>query len=376
MTRRAVETLRALPAQRDAGSFLANALEGNMVGHAYLFVGPPGSGKMEAALALAEGIVCPNGGCGACEDCARVQRGAHPDVHVLQPGSSQGYLIDQVRGMIDEIGLAPVRSKRRAWLVNSADALTSASANALLKSLEEPPRDVVFVLLATSSDAVLPTISSRCQIVPFRPVDRELMARALSDELGVPPAMCRRALSCCATPTSAKGFVRSESRQEARRRAIDGIAMLERADELDILGYARQTVLAAKAPLSEFKDAQTAALEENAKILSSAALRELEERQKRELSARERSGIMETFAAQASFLRDALGRACDSREEPVCDDYTVQAARLASVLGVDGVLGAIAEVGKARDRVAKNVSPQLAIESMLFTIKEMFPCQP
>ena len=130
---------------------------------------------------------------------------------------------------------------------------------------------------------------------------------------------------------------------------------------------------AAKAPLADFKEAQQAALDENAKLLSGPAMRELEERQKRELSARERSGIMEQFEAQRSLLRDALAQAGGATAQPVCDDY---ARACAFYAGLDRLPAALASVTEAEARIRRNVSPQLAMETMLFEIKEMLTCRP
>ena len=140
------------------------------------------------------------------------------------------------------------------------------------------------------------------------------------------------------------------------------------------MACARKAILAAKAPLSDLKDAQQAVLEENANWMSSKAMKELEERQKRELSARERSGIMEMFGAQRSLLRDALMLASGRQEEPCCDDFVRTAQAYARRLGTDGVTRALACVDKACQRVRSNVSPQLALEVMLFDIKEMLKC--
>lgn len=365
---------RGLTGQDSVRTFLCGAAEQGRVSHAYLFAGPPGSGKLDAAYALAQAIVCPQGGCGACDDCVRVARRVHPDVHLLQPASAQGYLIAQVRDLIEDLSLAPIRAQRKVYILDEAETLTSSTANALLKSLEEPPDTVTFILLGTTRDAILPTVLSRCQVVPFRSIPVDDAAQALSEELGVPQGLCRRALGCCSSPTQARGFLGSQTRQDARRAALRTLEILPRADELDILDAAKQAILAAKAPLADLKDAQQAVLDENASWMTSGALRELEERQKRELSARERSGIMEMFAAQRSLLRDALVLASGRAEQPFCDDFARAAQALAARLGVEGCARALGRVDEAVRRVRSNVSPQLALEALLFDIKEMLSC--
>ena len=346
---------RSLLGQEGVQAFLRNALDENRVSHAYLFLGAPGSGKLDAAYALAQGVVCPNGGCGACDDCVRTARRAHPDIHLLTPGSATGYLVGQIRELIDDLQMAPIRAKSKVYIIDEAEQLTSSTANALLKNLEEPPQGVLFILLATTRDAVLPTVLSRCQVVPFRSIAPQAALDALAQQLA---------------------FLGSESRQAARRAALDCLDRLGNADALDILQLAKAAVTAAKAPLADFKEAQQAALDENAKLLSGPAMRELEERQKRELSARERSGIMEQFEAQRSLLRDALAQAGGATAQPVCDDYARACAFYAAHLGLDRLPAALASVTEAEARIRRNVSPQLAMETMLFEIKEMLTCRP
>ena len=152
---------------------LLEALEDSgAVGHAYLLLGPANSAKEDAAWLIAQTAICPAGRCGACEDCLQTARHNHPDVHFVSPQSAQGYLVGQIRDLIDDIQLAPIRGKRKVYVLDDAQCLTASSANALLKNLEEPPEDTVFVLLATTSDAVLPTVASRCQTLQFPALSR------------------------------------------------------------------------------------------------------------------------------------------------------------------------------------------------------------
>lgn len=368
---------RGLVGQDGVRSFLERAVDTGRVSHAYLFVGPPGSGKLDAALALAQAVLCERSvGCGTCDSCIRVAHRTHPDVHLFRPESAQGYLVSQVRDLIEDLPLAPVRADAKAYILDEAEALTASSANALLKSLEEPPRGVVFILLGTNQDAVLPTIVSRCQVVPFRSVSPEAALESLSRELSVPESLCRRAIGCCSSPSEARAFLGSEERQEARRCALRALDALPRADELDVLHLAAATVEAAKAPFEAIKADQKTARDEGAEWMSPKALKMLDERQKRELSARERSGIMEVFAAQRCLLRDALGLATNSAGQVVCDDFARTAQAYAGSLRAEGLVRALSAVDAACARVSANVSPQLALEVMLFDIKEMLPCQP
>ncbi len=143
--------LARLETQPRVRDYLAQAVAMGRVSHAYLFLGAPGSGKLDAAWALAQQLICEDGGCGSCDACVRVARQTHPDVHYFAPESAVGYLIDQVRALLAEVSLSPIRSRRKVYIIDRAEQLRANTANALLKTLEEPPANVVFILLGPCS---------------------------------------------------------------------------------------------------------------------------------------------------------------------------------------------------------------------------------
>ncbi len=170
------------------------------VPHSYLFSGPPGAPLAEAALALAMALCCEDAGarargdaCGTCTPCSKIVAGIHPDVVTLQrEGAAQIVPIETVRTqVIARLGLPPHEADLRVFIVEEATALAPPAANALLKTLEEPPPRTLFILGTTAPEQLLPTIRSRCQRVRFAggaPVVAEDPARAakllaLGDEL-------------------------------------------------------------------------------------------------------------------------------------------------------------------------------------------------
>ena len=124
-----IARLETQPRVRD---FLVRAVASGRASHAYLFVGAPGSGKLDAAWALAQALRCEDGGCGSCDCCVRVARHTHPDVHHLAPESATGYLISQTRDLLDDVALAPIRARRKVYIIERAEQLRANSANALL----------------------------------------------------------------------------------------------------------------------------------------------------------------------------------------------------------------------------------------------------
>lgn len=370
--------LAKLDTQPRVRDFLARAVASGRASHAYLFLGSPGSGKLDAAWALAQALLCAEeaipGACAVCDDCARVSRRTHPDVHYFAPESATGYLIAQTRDLLEDVALSPIRAKRKVYIVDRAEQLRANTANALLKTLEEPPENVTFILLGTSSDVMLPTIVSRCQCVPFRPLSTDESTTAVARATGLPPARCRMAVAVAGSPARAVEFLKSADRQAARRAMFRAVDALAHADEADILASAKELMGVIHAPLAEVKSTQQAVLEQNQDYLSRGALKQLEDRNKRELNARERSGIMEALASVRSLLRDVLIRLEDAHNAPVNDDVLDVVERIASDTTTTGVTLALDAVSLAETRIARNVTPQLAIEAMLFDIRKALKC--
>lgn len=143
--------------------------------HAYLFSGPPSSGKYEAAMEFAASVLCSND---SCDTCRRIREGVHPDVLIFEPEGTS-YLVEQIRTqVVPEASLVPVEANHRFLIIRKAELLNAASSNALLKTLEEPLGHVTFILLSTP-DAVLETIRSRCQVVTFDSLSPAEMVRRL-----------------------------------------------------------------------------------------------------------------------------------------------------------------------------------------------------
>ena len=370
----AIDRIKGQPRVHD---FFAAVASSGKFSHAYLFVGAPGCGQQEAALALAQCVVCPDGGCDACDECIRVAHRTHPDVHWIAPEGASGYVVEQVRSLIADVSLAPVRAQAKVYVLDRVDTLRDSSANALLKTIEEPPEGVVFILMARAADAVLPTIVSRCQLVPFRLSNPAEAARRVAEASGVDAsdAIARIALDVAQTPERACEFIASHKRRDARLlmvRTLDGLA---RDDAWDVLCAARELTLAAQAPLDDVRERQAEELAQGADSLSSKAEKLVEQRNKRELTARERSGIMELLAAASSLLRDVLVRLEGVPEPVVNSDSTDVVERLASHASSAGVIAALNAVDRAADDLAHNVSPQLVLETMLCTCKEAL-CPP
>ena len=165
---RVADVFESIFGQAQVRDYLRTTLRTGRLSHAYLFTGPPGSNKTSAAYAFAQALICPDQGCMTCDHCRRAARRNHPDIHFIEPEGAHGYLVDQIREVVADAHLAPIQATRKIYIIDRVDLLGTQAANAFLKTLEEPPENVVFILLGRTKDAVLPTIVSRCQVVPFR----------------------------------------------------------------------------------------------------------------------------------------------------------------------------------------------------------------
>src|SRR2546430_9178246 len=166
-------------------TLLTRSVAGASLPPSLLFAGPAGVGKRKTALAVAQALNCltprDGGACGACTACARIARGVHPDVSIVEPEDSGAIKIEQVRDVVDRAAYRPFEGRRRVVIIDNADALVAAAQNALLKTLEEPPPSSVFFLITSRPDMLLPTVVSRCPRLRFRPLSSEDVARALAN---------------------------------------------------------------------------------------------------------------------------------------------------------------------------------------------------
>ncbi|MGH7318838.1 MAG: ATP-binding protein [Candidatus Rokuibacteriota bacterium] len=216
--------------QEPALALLRRALDLGRLPHAYAFVGPTGVGRRRAALGLAQACLCPTGGCGACSACRRVAAGHHPDCQVLLPTPPRdnprgvpALRIEQVRELEHWAALAPLEGSRKVFILDEADRMTLPTAQALLKTLEEPPPRTLLVLVISNVRALPPTVLSRCQLVRFRPLDLEV-ATELLGKRGADPEAARVLARLCRGQV---GVLEGSDLAGVRERRAEALSLLE-----------------------------------------------------------------------------------------------------------------------------------------------------
>lgn len=169
--------------QEEIKASLIKSINNNQVSHCYIFEGPRGMGKFKLALIFAQSLLCLNfreEPCNICNSCIKANSLNHPDLHIINE-DEKSIKREDIDDLINSIYKKPYESKRKVYIIKDAHLMTVQAANTFLKTLEEPPRDTVMILLTVNSSLLLPTIVSRCQEVKFRNISKETIISHLKE---------------------------------------------------------------------------------------------------------------------------------------------------------------------------------------------------
>lgn len=347
--------------------------------HAWLFTGPPGSGRSVAARAFAAALQCEEGtGCGTCKGCRMTLAGTHPDVTTV---STEKVVINiqEVRDLVATASRSASQGRWRIVIVEDADRMVERTSNVLLKSIEEPPEHTVWLLCAPSPDDVVVTIRSRCRQVGLRIPPAGAVARLLVERDGVDPATAEMAARAAQSHVGmARRLATDPDARERRRRLLAipssirgvGDAVLQAAALVD---GATAEAKAAGAQRDE---------EERAELLRMLGvgdgpvppayrgqLRQLEEQQKRRATRAQRDHLDRAMVDLLAFYRDVVAVQLGAGVDLVNADVEEAVHALAARSTAEQTLRRMDAIGEARVRLAANVAPLLAVEAMLIALR-------
>ena len=360
---------------------LQAAVAGGMT-HAWLFTGPPGSGRSVAARAFAAALLCENGGCGVCPSCRQVRAGTHADLLLVRP-EGLSYGVKQTRDLVLRAAGAPAGGRWLVVLFEDADRCTEQAANALLKAIEEPAPRTVWLLCAPSAEDLVTTIRSRCRVVTLRVPPSEAVARVLVERDGIDHD---RAL---AAARAAQGHV-----GRARRLVTDPSAAARRAAVLQVpvqatslgpaLAVAASLVKSAedeaKSVTEQLDEPEREALRQAfgegstgkgvAKAMRgvAGAMKDLEDRQKSRATRVKRDTLDGALLDLAAFYRDVLMVQYGADVELANADRIEDVRRLAAAAPPEATLRRIEAIMRCRERLTLNVAPLLAVEEMTISL--------
>ena len=345
--------------------------------HAWLFTGPPGSGRSNAALAFAAALVCRNGGCNDCTDCNTATAGSHADVELIKT-EGLSIKIDEVRDLITRASWSPAVGNYRVVVIEDADRLTESAANALLKAIEEPGLRTVWLLCAPSSTDVLPTIRSRTRSLVLRTPSIAAVAKLLEKEK-FSPAMADFAARVSQGHIGRARHLAKSEEARTRRQAILKISLMI-TDIASAFKAAQVLVEAAKAEAEEEAerrdDVEISALKEawgqqGSKLTQggSKAVKELEKEQKSRTTRMVRDYLDRALLDIATLYRDILLIQSNSPDSIINTDLISEMTKIAESTEAEATLAKLEAIMSARTNLSHNAAPLLTIEALMVLLK-------
>jgi DNA polymerase-3 subunit delta' len=366
--------------------------------HAWLFTGPPGSGRSVAARAFAAALQCvatesqgsAAAGCGVCAGCHTVLAGTHADVEVVTPqGLSLG--VREARELVSRASLAPSGRRWQVMLIEDADRLTEGAANVLLKAIEEPAARTVWLLCVPSAEDLVITIRSRCRVVTLRTPPLEAVAEMLVAHDGVEPALASFAAHAAQGHVGRARRLARDADARARRSAVLRIPS-EVGDVGSCLRVAAALVSSTSAEAtgstSVLDEAESASLKQafgeggtatgagrgasaarGATRAASVALKDLEGRQKSRATRTQRDALDRALTDLAGFYRDVLVVQLGASVALTNTDVALEVSGAAAAGSPEATLRRLESILACREMLDANVNPLLAVEAMTLALR-------
>jgi DNA polymerase-3 subunit delta' len=374
------KVFRDVVSQPEAVDQLLGAIHNESeVHHAWLFTGPPGSGRSQLALAFAASILCAESGCGSCNSCQMIQSKNHPDVQVLNTDRVL-ISVDEVTEFIEKSIQMPAIGKYRIMVIEDADRMSERTSNLLLKSLEEPPKGTIWMICAPSEADLLPTIRSRVRRVQLKVPTVEAVAQLLVEKYGIGVELAQQSAAQAQSHVGmARRLASNAGARDRRSQALKAVLSIT-----DI--PSAMAVSEALAKLAESDGAQLTAEQDEAERKelfislgvseesklnpsSRAQLRRLEESQKRRATRSKRDGLDRILIDLMGLYRDVLTVQLGAGEPLINVDLVQEITKLANESTQAQSIHNIEEIEKVRYRMERNVRDTYLLDSLAVSFR-------
>jgi DNA polymerase-3 subunit delta' len=371
--RAAVDASRAALDSTDAPS---QTLNSQSMTHAWVFTGPPGSGRSSAAVAFAQALVCPNKGCGTCNECRSAKAGSHPDIEIIRT-EGLSIKVEEVRELLTRVAWAPSMGGWRVVVMEDADRLTESAANALLKAIEEPGTRTVWLLCAPTLHDVLPTIRSRCRHLQLHTPSADAVEQVLINRDGISAQMAHFAARVSQGHIGRAKYLATNESVRSNRTTIMRLPL--QLNSLAAAFKAAQTLVdiatnEAHAASDERDEKEIASLQEaygkgatGRGMASGAAkaVKELEKEQKSRSTRMVRDSIDGALLDIATFYRDVMMVQAGNHEAIINTYMHDSIIAYAQSHPQHTTVAKMEAIMAARENLAHNAAPLLTCEALM-----------
>ncbi len=344
--------------------------------HAWVFTGPPGSGRSSAAVAFAQALICPNQGCGACNECQSAATGGHSDVEIIR---TEGLSIkaEEIRELLTRVAWAPSMGGWRVVVIEDADRLTESAADALLKAIEDPGTRTVWLLCAPTLHDVLPTIRSRCRHLQLRTPSIDAVTQVLTKRDNISPTMADFAARVSQGHIGRAKYLAMNELVRSNRKVIMQLplqlgslaAAFQAAQTLIDLATEEANTSAKSRDEKEIENLQKAygkgATGRGMATGAAKAVKELEKEQKSRATRMVRDSIDGALLDLATFYRDIMMAQSSNIESIINIDMREEIERYASTIPMHTAVQSMSAILEARNHLAMNSAPLVTCESLM-----------
>ena len=344
--------------------------------HAWLFTGPPGSGRSSAAVAFACALICSDDGCGTCTNCRAAKSGTHSDVEIIRT-EGLSIKIEEIRELLTRVAWAPAMGGWRVVVMEDADRLTESAANALLKAIEEPGNRTVWLLCAPTLHDVLPTIRSRCRHLQLVTPSAKDVAEVLINREGISPAMADYAARASQGHIGRARYLASDETIRNRRNTIIKLPM--QINDVASAFKAAETVL--NLATEEAEIAATSRDEKESADLAEAwgkgatgrgmatggskAIKDLEKEQKSRTTRMIRDSIDGALVDIATLYRDVMFIQSGTQGALINQEFVTEISKMADRIAPAKTVSKIDAIMAARVNLSHNAAPLLTLEALM-----------